>query len=81
MLIYVQLIDRDIEIVADRGITARVAQAEWNAICSRMQAEFRAGRFESGALAGISEVAALLARHFPAHDANPNELSDKPVML
>ncbi len=81
VLIYVQLIDRDIEIVADRGINARVVQAEWEAICQRMESEFRAGRFEAGALAGIDEVTALLARHFPAREANPNELSDKPVVL
>ncbi len=81
VLIYVQLIDRDIEIVADRGINARVAQAEWEAICTRMEAEFRAGRFEAGALAGIGEVTALLARHFPVRDANPNELPDRPVVL
>ncbi len=81
VLIYVQLIDRDIEIVADRGINARVAQAEWEAICQRMESEFRADRFEAGALLGIDEVTALLARHFPAREANPNEMPDKPVVL
>ena len=81
VLIYIQLIERDIEIVADRGINACVAQAEWDAICRRMEHAFREGRFEAGALAGIDEVTALLARHFPAHYANPNELSDKPVVL
>jgi hypothetical protein len=81
VLIYVQLIDRDIEIVADRGINARVAQAEWDAICTRMESEFRDGRFEAGALSAIDEITALLARHFPAREANPNELSDKPVLL
>ena len=81
VLIYVQLIDRDIEIIADRGINARVGQTEWGAICQRMESEFRAGRFEAGALTGIGEVTALLARHFPAREANINELSDKPVVL
>ena len=81
VLIYVQLIDHDIEIVADRGINARVAAAEWEAICRRMEAEFRAGRFEAGTLAGIGEVTALLARHFPERDTNANELPDKPVVL
>ncbi len=81
VLIYVQLIDRDIEIVADRGINERVAQAEWDAICTRMQGAFREGRFEPGALTAIDEVAALLARHFPARAANPNELPDRPVVL
>jgi uncharacterized membrane protein len=81
VLLYVQLIDRDIEIVADRGINACVAQAEWDAICTRMEAAFRERRFEAGVLAGISEVTSLLAHHFPAREANPNELSDQPAVL
>jgi len=81
VLIYVQLVDRTIEIVADRGINARVAQASWDGICRRMEAAFRGGQFEQGALAAIDEVTALLASHFPASGANPNELPDTPVVL
>ena len=81
VLIYVQLVDRRIEIVADRGISALVAQAQWDAICRRMEAAFRQRRFEAGALAAINEVTALLKQHFPPLGENPNELSDKPVVL
>jgi uncharacterized membrane protein len=81
VLIYVQLVDRRIEIVADRGISARVAQAEWDAICRRMEEAFRAGRFEPGALDAILQITALLAEHFPPGGANPNELPDRPVVL
>lgn len=81
VLIYVQLADRDIEIVADRGIAARIAQPEWDAICHRMEEAFRSRRFEDGALAGIEEVTLLLERHFPAGVRNPDELPDRPVVL
>ena len=81
VLIYLQLVDRDIEIVADRGISAKVQQATWDAICRRMEGEFRAGRFEQGALDGIREISALLARHFPPRGDNPDELPDRPVVL
>src|SRR5687768_9626395 len=50
VLIYVQLVDRDLEIVADRGIAARIAQPEWDAICARIETAFASGRFEEGAL-------------------------------
>ena len=52
MLIYVQLVDRAIEIVADRGIAKRVPQAEWDAICRAMEHAFRAQRFEQGERVG-----------------------------
>ena len=81
VLIYVQLVDRRIEIVADRGINAKVAQAEWDAICRRMEDEFKAGRFEAGALAAITEITTLLSRHFPPLGENPNELPDGPIVL
>ncbi len=81
VLVYLQLVDRDFEIVADRGIHARVTQDEWEAICQRMETAFRAGRFEEGVIAGIGDITALLTRHFPAHASNPDELSNKPVVL
>ena len=81
VLIYVQLVDRMIEIVADRGINARVPQSEWDAICRAMETDFRGQRFEHGALQAIGRITSLLVRHFPATGANPNELPDKPVVL
>lgn len=81
VLIYVQLVDRRIEIVADRGISAKVAQTAWDAICRRMENAFGAGRFEQGALTAVAEITALLAQHFPPGGVNPNELPDRPVVL
>ena len=81
VLIYVQLVDRDIEIVADRGIAAKIPQAQWEAICHRMEEAFRRGEYEEGALAAIAEVSTLLERHFPARERNADELPDKPVVL
>ena len=81
VLIYVQLVDRRIEIVADRGVSAKVPQATWDEICRRMETAFRAGRFEAGALEGVREITALLARHYPPVGENPNELPDRPVVL
>lgn len=81
VLVYVLLADHKVEIVADRGISARVTQPEWQAICASMQEAFRAGRFEEGAVAGVHAIADLLERHFPAGETNRNELPDQPVML
>jgi uncharacterized membrane protein len=81
VLLYINWADRDIEIVADRGISARVAQDEWETVCRGIEAHFRAGRFESGMLEGINRITALLARHFPAAAANPDELGNRPILL
>ena len=81
ILIYVQLVDRQVEILADRGIAARVAQAQWDAICRQMEAEFGAGRWQAGALAAVEQADILLRRHFPRSGLNPNELPDRPLIL
>lgn len=81
VLVYVQMLNRHIDIVADRGIASKVEQAEWDAVCRAMEAEFRRGGYEAGALEGIERITRLLARHFPASGANPNELPDKPLVL
>jgi TPM domain len=82
VLIYLLLADRRVEIVADRGIHARVGATAWETICGNMQREFAAGRFEAGMNAGLAAVSDLLAQHYPAiPGANPNELPDAPVAI
>ena len=82
VLLYVLLAERSVEIVADRGIAARVLPAEWDAICRGMEDHFRAGRWAEGSLVGVGGVGRLLARHFPGgHVRGSNELPDQPQLL
>jgi uncharacterized membrane protein len=81
VLIYLLLADRKVEIVADRGIDARVGAAGWAKICAGMEAEFKAGNFERGVIKGIEAVSRELATYFPAHGVNRNELPDAPVVI
>jgi len=81
VLIYVLLADHDVEIVADRGIHSRVGATAWEAICGAMQREFSQGRFEAGAITGVRAISDLLAAHFPPRPVNPDELSNRPVIL
>jgi uncharacterized membrane protein len=81
VLIYLLLADHDVEIVADRGINARVGSEGWEKICREMEAEFRSGHFERGVLKGIDAVSQELAKHFPPRGTHRNELPDKPVVL
>jgi uncharacterized membrane protein len=85
VLIYVQLADRKVEIVADRGFQGRVSAAEWEAVCRLMEEHYRAGRFKGGSVAGVEAVGTLLARHYPSQaDAGArqeNQLPDRPTLL
>ena len=81
ILIYVQLVDHRVEILADRGIAALVPQAEWDTICRAMENSFREDRWRQGAEQAVTSASELLCRHFPASGYNPNELPDSPLVL
>jgi len=81
VLIYLLLADRDVEIVADRGIDAHVGTGGWEKICVAMETDFRAGQFERGVIKGIEAVSQQLAAHFPPLAGGTNELPDAPVVI
>jgi uncharacterized membrane protein len=81
VLVYVLMADRDVEIVADRAIAARVPQAGWDAVCREMEGHFRAGRFAEGSEAGIAAIGRLLAAHFPGGAGDRDEQPDRAVLL
>ena len=82
VLFYVLMAEHRIEIVADRGIAAKVAADEWDALCTRMRACYARGAWREGSLAGIAAANALLERHFPGGGkAGHDELPDRPVLL
>lgn len=81
VLIYVQLHDRRVEILADRGISARVNPQDWDTICRRLEQAYGRGEYEAGTLLALEEVTALLQQHFPAGPSDTNELPDQPLLI
>jgi uncharacterized membrane protein len=80
VLLYVLLADRDVEIVADRGIDARAGDQTWSDICREMEASFGRGDYHAGSLAGIHAVGEHLRRHFASSGKRRNELPDEPIV-
>ena len=82
VLIYLLLAERDIELVADRGIDQHVNPAEWEAIVQRLSKALHEDRFEDGLTQALEEVSAILMRHFELKtgDKNPNELPNAPFI-
>jgi uncharacterized membrane protein len=82
VLVYLLLAEHAIEIVADRGLNAKVEPSEWAAIAAAMTSAFQGRDFEGGLLLAVDAVDALLVRHFARRpeDADVNELPDAPVL-
>jgi putative membrane protein len=81
VLIFVSLAERRAEIVADSGIAVRVEQATWDHAMAQLIAEIRAGRLGDGLVAAIGATGEELARHFPPHPRNRDELPNELVIL
>jgi uncharacterized membrane protein len=81
VLLYVNLADRQVEIVADRGVGKTVAAHDWHAACRTLTHGFAEGKFHEGTLAALAQINALLEQHYPGSGGNANELPDKPLML
>ncbi len=80
VLIYLLMADKDVEIVADRGIHQAVGDAAWQKICKQMEARFAKGEFEAGVIEGAEAIGALLRAHFPAQLQGKNELPNRPFV-
>lgn len=81
VLIYLLLADKDVEIVADRGIDRHVGYDRWDAICHDMERLFRKGEYEAAVLQGIAEISMHLQRHFPYQESKNNEIPNQPLVL
>lgn len=82
VLVYVLLADREVEIVADRGLVMRLPGPSWNLVAEVMRKHFGEDDWRRGALAGIKALNALLVRHLPARaDGHTNRLPDRPIVL
>lgn len=76
VLLYVSVKDRCAELVADVGLNAKVAPATWRKIMRLLEEGTKRGQPAEGFILAIEACGRELARHFPANDTNPNELSD-----
>lgn len=81
VLLYLQLAERRVEIVADRGIAARVDNQQWQLICEQLIYDISKGAVDIAVLDCIGKINALLTMHFSAGADNLCELSDHPVVL
>ncbi len=77
LLIYLSLLERRLEIIADRGVLKAVPPLEWNQCVFELKQVGRNATPEKF-IAALHRTGKLLAEHFPATGENPNELADGP---
>jgi putative membrane protein len=77
ILIYLSILERRLELIADRGILKGVNALEWNRLMSELHQAGHKADAETLQV-GLENLGELLSRHLPATGENPNELPDAP---
>ncbi len=77
LLVYLSLLERRLEIIADRGILRAVPALPWNHAVFELKKVGRKPEPDSFTQS-VRELGKLLAQNMPATSENPNELADGP---
>jgi uncharacterized membrane protein len=87
VLIYVNWVERAVEIVADRGISVRVPQAQWDAWAQQLRVAFSDQEFQTGIVTVIDAMRPVFAAALPraagqhGSDLHSNYVDDAPIVL
>jgi putative membrane protein len=78
ILIYVSLLERRVEIVADRGIHERVEAGTWDEVVRIVLDGVREGRAGDGLARAVRRCGDILAERFPRRPDDTDELANRP---
>lgn len=81
LLIFISLLERRVEILADRGLKAKIAPEIWQQIVASMGRVMAQQGWVDGLLQGIEQAGRVLVEHFPASGSRINRLSDEVTLL
>ncbi len=79
ILILASLLERRVQILADRGIHEKVGDASWKNAADLLSRAIAEGRLADGFCDAIAACGDVLARHFPAAGENSDELGNRPI--
>ena len=81
VLIYINLAEHQVDIVADRNVGRRITPEQWQGVCRTMTGGFKEGNFHDSTLDALQQLNTLLQSHFPADGTRGNQLPNEPILL
>lgn len=82
VLIYLNLCERAVEVVTDRGICRKTSQAEWDAVCSEMVLQLKQKNYRQAVLNAVQKVGHLLDQFYDNQVTDiSDELNNTPIIL
>ncbi|WP_180138027.1 TPM domain-containing protein [Acinetobacter sp. YH12043] len=82
VLLYLNLCERQVEIVIDRGIQKATDQTIWDDICQNIIQQLKQQHYRDGVTQGILEIGLVLDAYYDRKiNDTENELSNQPIIL
>lgn len=82
MLLYVNLCEHQVELLADRGIHQFVTPEHWQTVCDQVIAEFKQENYSQGVLVGVALIGQTLQAFYTIHvEDKGNEHANRPILI
>lgn len=81
VLVYLAILERHVEVIADIGILASIPHGEWNDLLARFQNLASRRDPKSALIDEIRRLGELLAKYLPGHVEDIDELPNRPRSL
>ena len=81
VLIYLNLRERNLQIIADRGINQKVSPDTWQNLCQETLVYFKKQEMQTGLIMLIDAASQILKTHYPSADPQGNELDNTVIVL
>lgn len=81
ILIYVSYLEKQVRIIADKGISQKISEDLWQLIADELSSELKSGNGVEAYCDAILKCGDLLSEHFPIKKDDKNELPDGLLIL
>ncbi len=81
ILLFISVLERRVELIADRGINEKVAPDTWDRVVSALTRGIREGRSAQAIETAVRDCGIILAEHVPPRTDDTNELNNNTAEL
>lgn len=81
IMLMISLLERRVELMADKGINDRVEEGTWDHILEELTKKIKRGQIQEGLKKAIESCGEILKEKFPCEGENPNELKNRVIVI
>ena len=76
ILIFISLLERRVELLADKGINEKIPPEQWTTVVNHIVDGVKQNKFVDNLIESVNDCGKILKEHFPIRVDDKNELED-----